>query len=68
MKLTKEQLAECQDAKDTLDKYGMLSRDGGHRIQNKIDNAKSGNGRGQWGKRFKEENCRDLVRLKTKGN
>lgn len=53
-KLSPAELAECQSAKDLLDKYGMLSRDAGHRIQNKIDNAKSGKSRGMFGRRFKE--------------
>jgi hypothetical protein len=47
-KPTKEKLAAWQAAKDLLQADGILSRDAGHRIQNK-----NGNGRGQWGRRFK---------------
>jgi hypothetical protein len=54
-KPTKEKLAAWQAAKDLLQADGILSRDAGHRIQNKLDNLKNGNGRGQWGRRFKAE-------------
>jgi hypothetical protein len=54
MKLTKEEFAKLQAAKDLLVERGVMNTTQAHAIQNKLDNLLSGNGRGQWGKRFKD--------------
>jgi hypothetical protein len=54
-KPTKEEFAELQAAKDLLYESGVMNERENHAIQGKLDNLKNGNGRGQWGRRFKAE-------------
>lgn len=54
-KPTKAELAEVQAAVTLLWQRGFLSVEQNNRLQNKIDNEKSGKGRGKWGMRWKGE-------------